>query len=432
MNRPLVTVLVPVYNVEKYLRHCLDSLVAQTLESICFVCINDGSTDSSPEILAEYARADSRFKVISKENSGYGASMNVGLDMCESDYVGIVEPDDFADPHMFENLVGLAEAAGADVVKSNYYEHHTGDRSRDDKLVENLGARLPFGEPYSAAEDNRVLWSAASIWSGLYRRAFLEEEGIRFLETPGASFQDTSFNLKALMAAKKIVLTSEGYLHYRTDNSGSSVKSPSKVFPICEEYAEVWRFLGSEKSRRYAAFAPAIANIQFKGYCWNQWRLARRYCEQFFDRFLSEFQRLQDKGLLYKAYWSDYDWNDLTQLLDNPDAFFARVCGLRGIKKTVIVFAGVGSSADGLRRCIATAGDDEELAVYAPKNDEVAELVRQLEREDLRVRLLPEMEGCGSMELSSMRGDSIRAIALEEESRGVHGVVSRVFRRNRG
>lgn len=417
MDKPSVTVLVPVYNVEKYLEHCLNSLAAQTYDSISFVCINDGSTDASPQILANYSRADSRFKVISKENSGYGASMNIGLDMCESDYVGIVEPDDFADSHMFERLVALAENAGADMVKSNYYEHHTGDDPQSDCLVENLGQGLPFGEPYSVADDRRVLWSAASIWSGLYRRAFLVEEGIRFLETPGASFQDTSFNLKALMAAKKVALASQGYLHYRIDNSGSSVKSPSKVFPICEEYAEVWRFLGPEGTERYDSFATAIANIQFKGYCWNQWRLARRYCEQFFDRFLDEFRQLEARGLLDKACWSDYDWNDLTQLLEEPDAFFARVCGARGIRKTVIVFAGLATSDAELRAFVATVDDDEEIAVYAPGNQSLVESVCQLEKEDLRVRLLPEVSGSGLMELSSMRGDVIRVATLEGTKR---------------
>lgn len=86
-----VSVLVPVYNVKTYLRECLDSLAAQTLEHIEFVCIDDGSTDGSSEILDEYAGRDARFRVIHKENSGYGMSMNIGLRAACGKYIGIVE-----------------------------------------------------------------------------------------------------------------------------------------------------------------------------------------------------------------------------------------------------------------------------------------------------------------------------------------------------
>ena len=103
-----VSVLVPVYNVKKYLRQCLDSLAAQTLDGIEFICIDDGSTDGCSEILDAYAEKDERFRVIHKENSGYGASMNVGLRAARGEYIGIVESDDFADAEMFAALYDVA------------------------------------------------------------------------------------------------------------------------------------------------------------------------------------------------------------------------------------------------------------------------------------------------------------------------------------
>ena len=87
---PKISIIVPVYNVERYLRDCLNSLINQTLSDIEIICVNDGSTDSSPRILEEYASKDSRIKVINKENSGYGASMNMGLAAAEGEYIGIV------------------------------------------------------------------------------------------------------------------------------------------------------------------------------------------------------------------------------------------------------------------------------------------------------------------------------------------------------
>ena len=89
MTQPRVSLLVPIYNVEKYLRECLDSARNQTLQDIEVICINDGSKDSSRTIIQEYLDADERFRVIDKENSGYGVSMNMGLEAARGDYVGI-------------------------------------------------------------------------------------------------------------------------------------------------------------------------------------------------------------------------------------------------------------------------------------------------------------------------------------------------------
>ena len=90
MSEPLVSLLVPIYNVEKYLRQCLDSARNQTLEDIEVICINDGSTDSSPNIIREYMAEDSRFRMIDKPNSGYGASMNKGLGTAQGKYIAIL------------------------------------------------------------------------------------------------------------------------------------------------------------------------------------------------------------------------------------------------------------------------------------------------------------------------------------------------------
>ena len=116
-----VSVLTPVYNVERYLPECLDSLRAQTLRNIEFICINDGSTDGSLEILKRYAELDDRFVIIDKPNSGYGASMNRGLDAARGEYIGIVESDDVASPDMFKKLYRFASCHRCDLVKSNYF-----------------------------------------------------------------------------------------------------------------------------------------------------------------------------------------------------------------------------------------------------------------------------------------------------------------------
>ena len=118
---PAVSVLIPCFNVERYLRECLDSVVNQTLRDLEIICVNDGSTDATPDILREYAARDSRILLIDKQNSGYGDSMNRALDAASGDYIGIVESDDRADPAMFETLHDLAVKFDCDLVKSNFY-----------------------------------------------------------------------------------------------------------------------------------------------------------------------------------------------------------------------------------------------------------------------------------------------------------------------
>ena len=108
-HSPLVSVLVPICNVERYLRKCLKFLVRQTLEDIEIICIDDGSTDASPQIIAEYAENDARIKVITKPNSGYGDSMNKGLELAQGEYIAIVESDDFIDEDGLERMVTLAQ-----------------------------------------------------------------------------------------------------------------------------------------------------------------------------------------------------------------------------------------------------------------------------------------------------------------------------------
>ncbi|MBZ7954711.1 glycosyltransferase [Campylobacter sp. W0018] len=94
-NKPFVSIIVPIYNVEKYLRQCLDSIVKQTLENIEIILINDGSTDNCGKICDEYALKDKRIKVVHKKNAGLGAAYNTGLDLATGEYIGFVESDDW-------------------------------------------------------------------------------------------------------------------------------------------------------------------------------------------------------------------------------------------------------------------------------------------------------------------------------------------------
>ncbi|WP_427113982.1 glycosyltransferase family 2 protein [Megasphaera sueciensis] len=247
MSNVKVSVLVPIYNVEKYLPECLDSLKQQTLKEIEFICLDDGSTDSCSNILDKYADNDKRFVVVHKKNSGYGDTLNKGLNIAQGEYIGIVESDDFAASNMFEELYGFAKKFNVNIVKSLHYLYW------DNKNVFPFDD-MPFSVPRNKIIDplinTDIFMIGATIWDSIYKSSFLRSENICFLTTPGASYQDTSFNFKALSKSGPIYFTSNRYLYYRQDNPQSSVKSVSmkKVMSNHIEFLEIEKFLNNNPS----------------------------------------------------------------------------------------------------------------------------------------------------------------------------------------
>ena len=116
MSNIKVSVIVPVFNVESYLNESLDSILNQTLKDIEIICINDGSTDNSLDILETYSKKDKRIKIISKENEGQGVARNVGLDNAQGEYISFVDSDDFIKRDMLEKLYNKAENNDLDLV----------------------------------------------------------------------------------------------------------------------------------------------------------------------------------------------------------------------------------------------------------------------------------------------------------------------------
>lgn len=226
------SILVPVYNVECYLRECMDSILRQTYPNLEIICIDDGSTDNSGRILDEYAQLDNRVSVLHKANKGYGHTMNMGLRAASGDYIGIVESDDYIASDMFEKVANIIETAKGkvDIVKLSYANLNKRE----------VNCRKLFTEEYcdriiSPSEYVDLFRIPCSIWSAVYNRDMLMRSNINFLETAGASYQDMSFTFKAFCMAENIILSNECVYFYRTYNVDSSINSGMKVFCVCDE-----------------------------------------------------------------------------------------------------------------------------------------------------------------------------------------------------
>ena len=319
---PKLSILVPIFNVEKYLDECLNSLAKQTLKDVEVICINDGSTDGSSNILQRYAKKYTNFTVINKKNSGYGDSMNQGLKKATGEYIGIVESDDFIEPNAFEELYKLATKTSADIVKANYFYHsEAGDEIHE--VVKNQKLNTPL----SISDNPSILLEEPGIWSAIYRRDFLNKNKIRFRTTPGASYQDTGFHFKSFCAAKRIVYTKKAYLHYRTDNANSSVKSLEKVNYIVGEYAEIEKYIGNLDLSKEAIYTLQVA--KFGAYHWNLQRLPKTLAVKFAKTIKAEFKTTKESGLLQEKYFPSHYWVALQLILHFSPQFYCSILSIR-------------------------------------------------------------------------------------------------------
>ena len=317
--KPVVSLLIPIYNVERYLPECLDSAMGQSLGDIEIICINDGSTDSSSDIIAQYAAKDHRIKVIDKPNSGYGCSMNMGLHVAAGDYIGILESDDFFDPDALETLCDAALKSGADVEKADFYFYWSVPRERNERFGWVDSSMPSVTAPLDCPE---VFFRKPSIWSAIYRRDFLLKNDIRFLETPGASYQDAGFNFKGWASAEKAALVDRPILHYRQDNESSSVNSPGKVFCVCDEYAEMLgyvakRFSGDKKQ----LLSRLLVRMRFDSYIWNYERLSEDLRASFLPRLREDFSKENEQGWYDPSLFDPMKQWRRELIIDHPDLF---------------------------------------------------------------------------------------------------------------
>ena len=231
---PLISIIIPIFNVEKYLQQCLSTIAGQTLAGFEAICVDDGSTDASPEIMDTFADQDSRFKVIHKQNAGYGAAVNTGLAKASGKYIAIVEPDDYIEPTMLETLYGAARNNDwPNIVKGAYWRVLNADSPQQEIKPANYLHRIKkTNTPFKLEEDAEFLYHHPSIWSAIYKKDFLECNAIRMPEIPGAGWADNPWMMETLVKAQSIVYIDKCLYFYRETIPGSSslVKDPSIIY----------------------------------------------------------------------------------------------------------------------------------------------------------------------------------------------------------
>lgn len=333
MSSPKVSVVIPVCNVEVYLRECLDSALAQTLKDIEIICVDDGSTDGSPAILDEYAKKDSRVKVIHKPNGGYGHTMNVGMDAATGEYFAILESDDIIKPNMYEVLYGFASKHNVDVIKSDH-EVFVGEAdNRTFTYMPLCDKQSSYYRVLHPAKNLDVFNARMQTWSGLYKLSFLRQNGIRHNETPGASYQDNGFWFQTFAWANRIYFVDRAFYMLRRDNPNSSVKNRGKVFCIFDEYAFVEKRLRADPLRE-AAFISIFHKKKCDNCRYHYTRIADEFKLEFLRRMSDEFKQARADGELDKSLFYGHGYEDLCQIMDEPELFNTRYSSAEQIPTT--------------------------------------------------------------------------------------------------
>lgn len=231
MNKIKVSVIVPVYNTEKYLRECLDSLVNQTLKDIQIVIVDDGSTDSSPEIIAEYKNNYSeKITAIRQKNAGQGKARNVAFQYCVGEYIGFLDSDDYARLDMFEKMYNNAKSNDADYVACGY----TTFCIENDKV--NILDQFRMGAIHF--EPQKLLLSNAEVapWMHLYKRSIILNNNIKFPE--GVIHEDTAFYANAVMHVRNISQVPEPLVMHRKHKTSTvgtmSLLKVEQIFPVID------------------------------------------------------------------------------------------------------------------------------------------------------------------------------------------------------
>ncbi len=233
---PLVSIIVPVYNVEPYLRRCLDSVLTQTLRDIEVIVVDDGSPDGSPAICDEYGSRDPRVKVIHKSNAGLGYARNSGIEVATGSYLAFLDSDDYLAPEALERLYSLASSNRLDIIRAARNEFVTegsfshsvegsGLEIYDDPSDLRRIALCYFSQPNGASD--RRLNLEGSAWGALYHREIFFSHGIRFVSERDLVSEDFIFNYEAARVVRRIGKIHDTLWHYRI-NPASLTKTPRR------------------------------------------------------------------------------------------------------------------------------------------------------------------------------------------------------------
>ena len=306
-----VSVIIPVYNVEKYLRQNLESVANQTLKDIEIICVDDGSTDSSFEIVKEFAEKDSRFIAVSQKNGGAGAARNNGLRRAKGKYLSFLDSDDFFDEKMLEEAYNKAEATQADFVVFQSDQYYEETKEFKDVSWTLRYAEIPPYEPFGrrSMTDNVFKVFVGWAWDKLYNREFVLKNNLWFQEQRTSN--DMLFVFSAVAIAKRIACVEKGKVlaHQRRNNKDSLSNTREKSWD-CFYHALTALKQRLVDERIYKELEKDYINYALHFSLWNLNTLAEPTYSKLYDKLKNEWWQelgVADKGSSYFYNKKEYE-----------------------------------------------------------------------------------------------------------------------------
>ncbi len=334
MTTPKVSIVVPIYKVEDYLRECVDSILAQSLKEIEVILVDDGSPDGCPEIIDEYARRDKRVVAIHQENAGYSAAVNRGISLAKGEYIGIIESDDWIEATMYEKLYRDAKKNETDVTKGMFtrYDSTRPMGTRDEVFRNDMGIDLDLAPDgaFEATEWPQLTGFHASIWSAIYRANFIKK--IKIPETAGASYQDLPFAMDVYCRAKRISVVKEPFVHWRNDpdqENSTSAKGPKLLLMVQNSKlaADIVEQSGKMPQLREAFYAQIMwANIGFFR------RIQGKYRREYYRKLREVFAPIADDASFTFKHFRPMDRMYFNLIMRRPYLLLRVVFGMMNLR----------------------------------------------------------------------------------------------------
>lgn len=256
MNREfLVSIIIPVYNVEKYLEECLESAVKQTFNGIEIIAVNDGSSDSSLKILEQYAQQYDNIQIINQENMGLSSARNTGLNHAKGKYVYFLDSDDYIDLNMIEECFGLAENKNLDIINFDaqvFYESgFESDFNPNYNRSNILESSIYTGEEFYQYIISKNAYRSP-VWLSFYRREFLQKSNLTFYE--GITHEDELFSVKAFLLANRVTYHPRAYFHRRLRKGSimtqaKSLKNIEGYLTVANELYKVMKSIDNQETK---------------------------------------------------------------------------------------------------------------------------------------------------------------------------------------
>ncbi len=256
-----VTVIMPVYNEQSYLATALDSVLSQTLSDIEIICIDDGSTDASLEILKEYHTKDERVRILTENNAGPALARNNGIKRARGEYLAFLDADDFYEPTFLEKLYGLAKEENLDIAIAKYDFYNSAQSKFEASSKADYSKIYEPGKVTSKSEhpDKILASSISSAWNKLYSKSFVVDNELSFL-TGVRIYEDAYFAVNSMALAQRIGKVHEVLMHHRIHSEQIRAKTFAKYYQqVPEVYVKIREFL--MRHGMYAPLSRAYLNL---------------------------------------------------------------------------------------------------------------------------------------------------------------------------